>query len=148
MDNAKILKAILTVKGESTLRVGGISMMPVLCHGQTVTVRRSECYAVGDVLVYAYKNEGLLAHRLLKVENGRYFCKGDNSFRVEDVTAEQILGRIDLAEDANNTHEFIVASLEIGRLFRAVGYDIEKVKATPQYEEYKRKYLRYENDEN
>lgn len=141
MDNAKILKAVLAVKGESTLTIGGVSMMPVLRHGQTVTVFRPEHYAVGDVLVYEYKNEGLLAHRLLKIENGRYFCKGDNSFRLEDVTAVQILGKIIIADDPNNTPEFVEASLGISRLFRASGYDIEKVKLTPQYEEYKGKYL-------
>ena len=74
MDNAKALKAILAVKGESTLTVGGVSMMPVLRHGQTVSIHRPKHYAVGDIFVYEYKNEGLLAHRLLKIENGRYFC--------------------------------------------------------------------------
>jgi len=141
MDNAKILKAVLAVKGESTLTIGGVSMMPVLHHGQTVAIFRPEQYTVGDVLVYEYKNEGLLAHRLLKMENGRYFCKGDNSFRLEDMTAAQILGKIRILDDPNTTLEFIEASLEISRLFRTVGYDIEKVKLTPQYEEYKRKYL-------
>lgn len=148
MDNAKALKAILAVKGESTLTVGGVSMMPVLRHGQTVSIHRPKHYAVGDILVYEYKNEGLLAHRLLKIENGRYFCKGDNSFRLEDVTVEQIIGKLHMEEDPNNTPEFIEASYGIGRLFRTVGYDIEKVKQTGQYEEYKRKYLEIKHDEN
>ncbi len=141
MNNTKILKAVLAVKGEYTITVLGVSMMPVLKHGQTVKVVKQNSYVVGDILVYEYKNEGLLAHRALKIENGRYFCKGDNSFRLEDITAEQVIGKIELDEDENRTAEFIEASYAINRLFRKNGYDIEKTRSHPQYEVYKHTYI-------
>lgn len=51
-------------------------------------------YEIGSILVYLYKSEGILTHRLLQIENKRYYCKGDSSFRLEDIDYESILGKI------------------------------------------------------
>ncbi len=67
------------------LTIEGTSMLPVLHPGNCISICAKEDYIVGDILVFFYKNDTLLVHRLLKIENGRYFCKGDNSFRLEDV---------------------------------------------------------------
>ena len=68
-------------------------MEPTLIEGDLITIIKSDNYTIGDILVFDYKNEGLLVHRLLKTSN-RYFCKGDNSFRLEDMPAENIIGKV------------------------------------------------------
>jgi len=138
---AKLIKAILIAKGEFHITISGVSMMPILENGQSVRLVQKDTYNPGDILVYEYKNEGLLAHRLLKIENGRYFCKGDNSFRLEDLTADQILGKVDLEEDCNNTSEFIEVSLSLAKLFRKCRYDSEVLNTTQEYADYAAKYL-------
>ena len=129
------------VKKPFELQVAGTSMLPVLRDGDTVSVCRKDEYEVGDILVFVYKNNEVLVHRLLAVENGRFFCKGDNSFRLEDVGAEHIVGAVITEDDAHRGGDFIAASLGVGRAFRRCGYDIEKTKKTPEYLEYKQRYL-------
>lgn len=95
MDNAliaKILPAIIKSKGEAQITITGVSMNPTLYDGDEVTVQKSNQYEIGDILVFSYKNEGILIHRLLK-QNERYFCKGDNAFRLEDIEYSQIIGK-------------------------------------------------------
>lgn len=96
---AKILPSVLKAKGQADITVTGISMNPTLFEGDIVTVKRCEEYKTGDILVFTYKNEGLLIHRLLK-KDGRYFCKGDNAFRLEDIEYNEIIGKAVLV---NNT---------------------------------------------
>lgn len=89
----KILPAVLKTKGQAELTVTGTSMEPTLIEGDLITIIKCNNYTIGDILVFDYKNEGLLVHRLLKTSI-RYFCKGDNSFRLEDMPAEKIIGKV------------------------------------------------------
>ncbi len=129
------------VKKPFELQVAGTSMLPVLRHGDTVTVCRKDDYEVGDILVFIYKNGEVLVHRLLAVENGRFFCKGDNSFRVEDIDAGHIVGAVMLEHDQHRGVDFIAASRAVGRAFRRCGYDITKTISTHEYQTYRQKYL-------
>ena len=89
----KILPAVLKTKGQAELTVTGTSMEPTLIEGDLITIIKCNNYTIGDILVFDYKNEGLLVHRLLKTSI-RYFCKGDNSFRLEDMPAEKTIGKV------------------------------------------------------
>lgn len=135
-----ILNVLMKYKGSCDITIKGTSMEPILHDGESYTLIRQEKYTVGDILVYEYKNEGLLAHRLLKIEQNRYFCKGDNSFRQEDITQDQIIGKIEIV-DPNNTPEFIEASYKISKLFRKCRYNYEEIIKQDEYIEYRRKYL-------
>lgn len=148
MNSIKFFSAILKIKGSCDLTISGDSMYPVLKNGQAVTVTTKENYLPGDILVYEYKKEGLLAHRLLKIVSGRYFCKGDNSFRIEDITYDQILGKIEIENDSNISNDFLDFSYEIGKLFKKCGYDHNRIKEEQRYIEYHMTYLGETNDEN
>ena len=89
---AKILPVIIKSKGQAEITVTGVSMNPTFYEGDEVIVKKCNGYKNGDILVFSYKNEGILIHRLLK-QNDRYFCKGDNAFRLEDIEYEQIIGK-------------------------------------------------------
>lgn len=139
------IKSVLLLRAKSgkpfDLTVSGVSMLPVLHENDTISICRKDRYEIGDILVFFYKQDELLVHRLLKIEGDRYFCKGDNAFRLEDITEEQILGAVLLENDPHRSAEFIADSYKINRLFRKCGYDTEKVKQEPEYRLYRKKYL-------
>lgn len=121
--------------------VDGTSMLPIFRSGDCLTICVKDNYDPGDILAFFYKNNTLLIHRLLKIENGRYFCKGDNSFRLEDIDKQAILGAVIQVADRNNSAEFIAASYAINRVFRRCGYDVQKTKSTSEYTTYFNNYL-------
>ena len=134
------------IKQPFELTVEGTSMLPILHPEDRIQVCAKDDYITGDILVFFYKNDILLVHRLLKIENGRYFCKGDNSFRLEDIKKDAILGVVTQVSDENNTPEFISASYSINRVFRRCGYDVAKTKLTPEYKSFLEKHLRMNNE--
>lgn len=87
--NDLLTKQILIIQLKSPqkiqLNVDGTSMLPTLHPGDSIEICSKDDYTIGDILVFFYKNDTVLVHRLLKIENRRYFCKGDNSFRLEDI---------------------------------------------------------------
>ena len=89
-----ILRSQLNSNRDADISVTGVSMEPSLRAGDVVTIRRTESYEIGDILVFLYKNNELLIHRLLRIKDQRYFCKGDNAFRLEDVLYEQIFCKV------------------------------------------------------
>lgn len=123
------------------LTVSGVSMLPVLHAGDIISVCRKDTYEIGDILVFIYKNNDLLVHRLLKIEKDRYFCKGDNSFRLEDISSNQIVGAVQLENDPHRTAEFANDSYRINRIFINNKYDISITKQDPEYHRYHKKYL-------
>ena len=136
-----LLKFQLMNKKSVEITVAGSSMNPVLKDGDRIRIEHRDSYAIGDILVFSYKNQELLVHRLLQIKEGKYFCKGDNSMRLEDIAEDQILGVVIVNEDKNNTNEFVTASLHIAKLFRSCRYDFEKTVEHTDYIEYKHNFL-------
>lgn len=115
-------------------------MEPALREGDKVTVYSRPQYEIGDILVFSYKENALIIHRLLKMEKDRYFCKGDNSYRLEDITYDQILGRVEYINDnvvLGCSKNMVLLSYMVGREFRNQGYNREKTKKTAIYHFYK-----------
>lgn len=136
----RVLYAQLLKGFEVTITVTGVSMEPSLYAGDTVTVKKAESYNTGDILVFLYKNDELLIHRLLKVKNGRYYCKGDNALRLEDIPYEHIAGKAVLkngGEILPPTETLINLSYLVNRCFRKSGYNAEKTKNSGIYRFYK-----------
>ncbi|MBE6563767.1 MAG: HPr-rel-A system PqqD family peptide chaperone [Ruminococcaceae bacterium] len=143
----RILPLLLKSKGEAEIGVIGKSMNPLLFKGDKVMLAAAEEYEAGDVLVFRYKNGELLIHRLLFVQDGRYFCKGDNSFRLEDLSKEQIFGKVIRV----NGKAFcpwpawkIRLSYAVNRAFFASRYDVKKTKQTNIYKIYQNLILKKE----
>lgn len=141
MDNRllnKLLPALIRTNGQAEITISGISMQPTLQEGDTVTIKAYATYEPSDILVYFYKNEGLLIHRLLKKDT-RYYCKGDNAFRLEDISLENIIGKVTtvngqpLAPWPTWKTEL---SYAVNRQFFRCHYDITKTKRTDIYRLY------------
>lgn len=134
----KILFSSLRIGREMDVTITGISMNPTMYEGDTVTICRSDVYEPGDVLVFLYKRN-LLIHRLLKIENGRYFCKGDNAFRLEDMTIDDIAGKVILHNRKPLKRfppQWLALSYLVNRAFRKYKYDIEQTKQSGIYRFY------------
>ena len=143
-----ILHSQLNSNRDANITVTGVSMEPSLRAGDLVTVRRAEAYEVGDILVFIYKNNELLIHRLLRIENQRYFCKGDNAFRLEDIEYEHIFGKVVKVNGEDVipiTKQQIELSYMVNRSFRQNGYQTEATQKTGIYRFY-RKYINNEED--
>ena len=145
---AKLLPTILKSKGQAEITVMGISMNPTLFEGDKVIIEKCDEYRIGDILVFNYKNEGILIHRLLNCD-GRYFCKGDNAFRLEDIEYNQIIGKAVLV---NNTSIQpwddwkVRLSYSLNREFVKLRYNMDKIKKSNIYRIYSVLILRKEEN--
>ena len=145
---SKVLSAILKSKGQAEITVMGISMNPTLFEGDKVIIKKSNEYIIGDIIVFNYKNEGILIHRLLKYD-GRYFCKGDNAFRLEDIEYNKIIGKAVLV---NNTtiqpwdDWKVRLSYSLNREFVKLRYNMDKIKKSNIYRIYSVLILRKEEN--
>lgn len=143
-----VLRSQLRSNRDKDIKVTGVSMEPSLRAGDIVTIHCSSAYEVGDILVFLYKNNELLVHRLLRIKDQRYFCKGDNSFRLEDVSYEQIFGKVIKinGEDVPSpSPQQIELSYMVNRAFRKNGYQVDETKKSGIYRFYKN-YINKEED--
>ena len=79
------------------VRIKGNSMEPLINDGAITFCTVMKCYSVGDIIVFKYLQDGknrIISHRIIYKEGDQYFCKGDNSFRIEKITFDDILGKI------------------------------------------------------
>ncbi len=140
------------MKGQFVL-VTGNSMYPTILPNDKVFITQKEKYNVGNILVYTYQSEQHLIHRLLIRVNDRYYCKGDNSFRIEDIDYQEISGKVEFIWRNNHiiipddvSHEFIKHSLKIGLEFSRLSYNRDKILNSPMYIKYKQLYLGGDSD--
>lgn len=150
MDNrllCRVLQAQVSAGLRADIAVTGVSMLPALREGDTVTLAACPEYEIGDILVYSYEEDGLLIHRLLFQKGGRYYCKGDNAFRLESVGRDQVIGRVTAVNGRPMEpcpERLVMLSLQVSRAFRECGYDVEKTKQTDSYRFYQKTILNNE----
>ena len=142
-----VLKKKLEKSSHIKITVDGISMLSQLMPGDIVKIKNSNQYSIGDILVFEYEDEGLKIHRLLKVKNEKYYCKGDNSFRLECINKNQVVGKVVEIQRANNNISllstdclFIETALKVSREFVMTGYNHQKVIESDIYNRYKKFY--------
>lgn len=134
----KILCAQLHREKTVNIAVTGISMNPTMYEGDEITVCSTDHYKIGDILVFFYKEE-LLVHRLLKTEGNLFFCKGDNAFRLEDITHDNIAGKVILHNQQPLSPPppwLVPLSLQINHCFHQCGFSVEQTKQTTLYRFY------------
>lgn len=138
-----IIRAVLKHNATTgfSIVVEGTSMSPVLNANDLIFVVAADSYTVGDIVLFFYKDE-LLVHRILKIYDKRYYCKGDNSLRLEDVDYTQIIGKVVLCN--NNeipplSQELLELSYEVSCVFRKSGYSKHFTINSDTYLKYKKK---------
>ena len=120
-------------------------MIPSLYEGDVVDVVPQNDYCVGDILVFKYGENRIVAHRLLK-KNKKLYCKGDNSFLLEHIRINDVLGKImwvhrreKVIEPFKFDNELVDLSYKVSKEFRVCGYNKEKLSQKSVYSEYKKK---------
>jgi len=84
--------------GTSTYSItDGISMNPLLYKGDFAVIRAQSTYHVGDVVLY--ESQVLhrpVLHRIILIQNGNYFFKGDNNDFVDPgyATRSELIGKL------------------------------------------------------
>lgn len=138
MQIQKELKAEISVKG--------ISMLPTLKTGDIITIQRQKSYGVGNIIVFYYQRT-VLVHRIVKKIGNEFCCKGDNAYGCELVSAEKVLGKVisvNTEAVCDWPKELTELSLMAGKAFQENNYDIESVKNTSAYQQYRKMLYLYE----
>ncbi len=88
------IEDIIRDKGEITVCSSGISMYPLLRHRRDMVVvsRVDRPLEVGDVPVYRMPSGKIIMHRILKVRENDYIIRGDNTFVLEYIPKDYIIG--------------------------------------------------------
>lgn len=88
------LKTALEDRGVALRRVTGTSMVPTLKPEEIVFVEPCSGPRPGDIVAFAL-GDGLLVHRVVRVEGGSVTCRGDNRLADDPpVPLEAILGKV------------------------------------------------------
>ena len=134
-----ILKTMAQTEGGVVIQASGTSMFPIIKSGDMLRVKYFQNYDVGDILVFTYKGGSLLVHRLLKIDNTIFFCKGDSSFRMEDINMERIIGKVVEINGRRTTpppESIMALSLMVNTVFRKLKYDVASTKNSYIYRQY------------
>ena len=88
------IEKALAKEGEIISTVSGISMRPMLTqHRDMIVVEAIKRPLVkGDVPLYRLESGKLVLHRILKVRDNDYIIRGDNTYFLEYVPKEYVLG--------------------------------------------------------
>ena len=126
------------------VNITGHSMFPILNKKDVVVVKRSDIYQRGDIIVFDYGENVYIIHRILYCgRNSQYYCKGDNAFRIEIISEEDILGKVIFVKRDNGVltlpvvaDKFITLSLAVNQEFLNNHCKLRKTMKSIVYKEY------------
>jgi len=118
------------------MTVEGISMYPTLKKGDQVLVVGSKTYNVGEIIVYTFEDRGILIHRILRLEGNKLFCKGDNAYRLEQISEKNIIGKV-TAVNGLPIQKWpfwkTQLSYKINRIYYTSNFDVQYTKSSETY---------------
>lgn len=88
---------IPSVFGYSMLIIASPSMTGSIEAGDAIIIKKSDSYAVGDVITYFPADESFsVTHRIVRMEGDKFYTKGDanQSEDPDPVSIEQIAGKV------------------------------------------------------
>ncbi len=78
----------------------GVSMRPLLrtaeTHVHILPIKEAESYLERGIVLYRRANGQLVLHRLIRRDGDIYYMRGDNTYGLEPIRQEQLLGVVDL----------------------------------------------------
>lgn len=80
--------------GYGTAVVVSNSMAPIIEKNDLILLQRQDTYSVGDIITFEDDNKSLVTHRIVNIENGNYFTKGDNNDLIDNKNINQIYGKV------------------------------------------------------
>ena len=95
LENTELVLNALETKGEFVTLIKGISMWPLLRQNKDIVVITKPIGELkeGDVPLYKRCNyDFLVLHRILKVRDNDYVIRGDNTYSLEYVPKDYVVG--------------------------------------------------------
>ena len=95
LENTEYVLNTLEAKGEFITLFKGISMLPLLRQGKDIVVITKPVGELkkGDVPLYKRRNyDFLVLHRIIKVRENDYVIRGDNTYSLEYVPKDFVVG--------------------------------------------------------
>lgn len=87
------IEEILATDGRLVYKIKGVSMLPMLRQNRDVVVivRPKERLKKYDVALYK-RDRSIVLHRVIKVKENGYLIRGDNTYALEDIPDESVIG--------------------------------------------------------
>lgn len=77
------------------VKVKGSSMLPTLKAGDIVSVSKSIEYKNGDIIAFITHYNGIVIHRIVKIEMNEIVTKGDNNnFCDTPISIQSVIGKV------------------------------------------------------
>lgn len=95
LENTELVTKSLEEKGEFFSYTKGVSMQPLFRQGKDIVIikKPDRELRVGDVPLYKRANyDFLVLHRILKVRENDYIIRGDNTYKLEYVPKDYVIG--------------------------------------------------------
>jgi len=94
--NKTSIEKLLKKEGQLIYTINGFSMLPLLRENKdAVLLKASENYEVNDVILFKASKNSYILHRIVKIENNKYYVIGDNSTKVDILSREDILAKME-----------------------------------------------------
>ena len=90
----EIFKNSIRCGNVECIKVIGFSMEPTIQQNDTIKVQYVDKYSIGDIILYEYKKQGLLVHRIIAINDNEIWCRGDNAVRIEKIGYADIIGKV------------------------------------------------------
>lgn len=94
LENYESIEQLIAKEGKSISSIAGFSMYPMLRNRRdTIVVEKVDRpLKKHDVPLYRLKSGKLVLHRILKVEQDHYIIRGDNTYVLEYIPKENVIG--------------------------------------------------------
>lgn len=125
---------VLDKDGELIFTNVGYSMYPLIRQREDIlTIKKSNTYKKGDIILYKSNVDHYVLHRILKIKKDTIICAGDfNYFKDKPITFKQVLGLlteikkkdgkvIDLSKDKEARKFFYSNFFYIKAFFQIIG---------------------------
>ena len=125
---------VLDKDGELIFTNVGYSMYPLIRQREDIlTIKKSNTYKKGDIILYKSNVDHYVLHRILKIKKDTIICAGDfNYFKDEPIIFKQVLGLlteikkkdgkvIDLSKDKKARKFFYSNFFYIKAFFQIIG---------------------------
>lgn len=139
-DLASLIRCATELGNAICFNAPGKSMSPLIRSGDKILVAPVNKGAIhlGDVLAFTHPENGrVLAHRVVRISEGRYFCKADNVSSGGDgwISVEDVLGRVTRVERDGREHhlglgaeKWLIALLSRGEKLVPLLNSLRKIK--------------------
>ncbi len=106
------------------------SMSGTIETNDLIVVKLTQDVKKGEIISFRDKNNTIVTHRVIKIEEGKYYCKGDmNNSMDEPITKNDIIGKVSFIISPKNIAKVIIILIILFIILSLLNFDklFEKV---------------------